>query len=70
MYETVSEGTPVTPHFAMKAELVDYLVEYGTFWDDGKGWHREIAERFVDTGYAPSMIIENDVIKTPRDGGF
>lgn len=33
VYETVSEGTPVTPPFATKEELVDYLVEHGDFWD-------------------------------------
>jgi hypothetical protein len=76
MYETVSEGSPVTPPFETKEELLEYLVEYGTFWDqmDGKGgWDREIAQRFVDSGYASSMIVtissEGHVdIKTPRDG--
>lgn len=32
VYETVSEGTPVTPPFATKKELVDYLVNHGDFW--------------------------------------
>ena len=70
IYETVSEGTPVTPHFATKAELVDYLAERGTFWDDGKGWDRSVAERFVELEYAPSMIIKEGQIYRPRDGGL
>jgi hypothetical protein len=37
VYETVSEGTPVTPPFATKEELVDYLVAKGDFWDQ-KRW--------------------------------
>jgi hypothetical protein len=56
VYETVSEGTPVTPTFATKAELIDYLATKGTYWDDGKPWAREAAERFVEAEWAPSMI--------------
>lgn len=77
VYETVSEGTPLTPPFATKAELVDYLVEHGDFWDQKRGsggWPRENAEQFVEDEWAPSMearrtgnIIE---IKEPRDGNF
>ena len=33
VYETVSEGTPVTPVFATPEALIDYLAEHGTFWD-------------------------------------
>jgi hypothetical protein len=81
MYETVSEGTPVTPHFATKAELVDYLVEHGDYWDehraaDGRraasGWDREVATRFVEREWAPSLMMMTSatgvLIHTPRDG--
>lgn len=33
LYETVSEGTPVSPAFATPDELIEYLAEYGDFWD-------------------------------------
>jgi hypothetical protein len=33
MYETVSEGTPVSPAYATKEELIAYLAENGDFWD-------------------------------------
>ena len=33
LWETVSEGTPVSPPFATKEELVSYLAEHGDFWD-------------------------------------
>jgi hypothetical protein len=36
VYETVSEGTPVTPPFATREELVDYLVNNGDFWDQSR----------------------------------
>lgn len=70
VWETVSEGTPVTPPFATKEELVDYLVANGDFWDqkrwrDGDrfmqpkkpGYARAAAEAFVDgDGWVPSMV--------------
>lgn len=76
VYETVSEGTPVTPHFATQAELVDYLVEHGDFWDQRRragGWARSAAEQFVGAGWAPTMIAvrtgDRAVVLEPRDGG-
>jgi hypothetical protein len=71
VYETVSEGTPVTPPFATKQELIDYLVANGDFWDQKRRaeggtimrctpWPREEAEAFVNgPGWAPSMVIAN-----------
>lgn len=74
VWETVSEGTPVTPPFATKEELVDYLVEHGDFWqqkrwNDGDrfmqpeapGYSREAAEKFVmGNGWAPSFVVVRD----------
>lgn len=75
VYETVSEGTPVTPHFATKAELVDYLVKHGDFWDQQRGaggWSRDAAEGFVGSGWAPSLMVNTSAagvsIREPRDG--
>ena len=68
VYETVSEGTPVTPPFATQQELVDYLVEHGDFWDQERRregcsimrctpWPREEAEEFVfRAGIVVSMV--------------
>lgn len=61
MYETVSEGTPVTPPFATADELVNYLCNHGTFWDSNP-WPRRRAEGFVKAGWAPSLI------STPETG--
>lgn len=73
VWENVSEGTPVTPPFATKEELVDYLVEHGDFWQHDaikRGWERKrpgypgysrkAAEAFVRDGYAPSMVTISD----------
>lgn len=70
MYETVSEGTPVTPSFATKAELVEYLVANGTFWDDGKGWPREAAQKFVEHEWAPSGIVNSSGFHTVNEPEF
>lgn len=61
VYETVSEGTPVTPPFATKQEPIDYLSTMGDFWDQKRRegpWNRESAEKFVNAGYFPSMMAE------------
>lgn len=55
VYETVSEGTPVSPPFETPEELVDHMVYKGTDWD-GR-WARDQAEAFVASGWAPSLIV-------------
>ena len=64
MYQTVSEGTPVTPPFETKAELVNWLVErgesHGTQYE--KRYTRGQAEAFVEQEWAPSLVV------TPETG--
>ena len=79
VYETVSEGTPVTPPFATREELVEYLVENGDFWDQknrAEGgslmpcdpWSRRNAEAFVmGSGWAPTMIADGGKIMSGVD---
>ena len=74
MYETVSEGTPVSPVFALREQLEDWLVT--------KGHSRDAARAFCASGWAPSMVMgpagfgagvdAHDVMKgrTPRPGDF
>lgn len=73
VYETVSEGTPVTPPFATPEELVDYLATHGDFWDQARGdgpWSRVNAEGFVKRGFALSgvMMCATGEMFAPRDG--
>ncbi|HEX8564120.1 MAG TPA: hypothetical protein VF648_00530 [Pyrinomonadaceae bacterium] len=67
LYETVSEGTPVSPPFETKEKLAQYLAENGDFWyqQDQKEGNRfshrskptiEQARKLVDTGWAMSLI--------------
>ena len=72
VYETVSEGTPVTPPFETKEELIEYLVKNGDFWDQHRGhggWERKNAEHFVESEWAPSGILVGGQVKAPRDIG-
>ena len=72
VYETVSEGTPVTPPFATKAEIIDYLSTHGDFWDQKRGdgaWSRQAAERFAEAEWAPSgVFIAPSTFLRARDG--
>lgn len=78
VWETVSEGTPVTPPFPTKDELINYLATHGDFWDQKRGdgaWSFDVAKRFVEAGWAPSMIVTTarggaSAVCMPRDGAF
>lgn len=77
LYETVSEGTPVSPAFATKKELADYLAEHGDFWDQRRSkeqlmkcepWGKYRAYKFVfGTEWAPSFIFDNGKLITGVD---
>jgi hypothetical protein len=65
LWETVSEGSPITPVFATAEELIDHMCQPADGdrylpWD--KGWSREVAESFVrGSGWAPSLVITGGV---------
>lgn len=58
VYETVSEGTPVTPAFETQQELIDHLVKFGESLNPycTDKITQQAAESFVlEKHYAPSM---------------
>jgi hypothetical protein len=60
MYETVSEGTPVSPVFKTKEELKEYLIKNGDFWDQTRGtggWTEKQATRFVEAEWQPTGML-------------
>jgi hypothetical protein len=57
IYETVSEGTPVSPVFESLQAMEDWLVEH-------EAVSREAAHSFVASGWVPSMVITGGRIKT------
>ena len=60
VYENVSEGTPVTPPFETKEELIDFLCTYGEFDDlPSEIPSREKAAAFVEEGYVSSFLFTN-----------
>jgi len=69
MYETVSEGTPVTPVFAKLEHLRDHLAAHGTEWDNGP-WPIDAAQRFIENQWAPSMIVVGGQVKQVNESGF
>ncbi len=66
VYETVSEGTPVTPPFATLEELERHLYTHGCEWDD-KPWTRENAEAFCRQGHTPSLVISGGEVLMSKD---
>jgi hypothetical protein len=66
VWETVSEGSPVTPAFATPDELVDYLASGGDAWDRKRGRggpSRADAREFVmGSGWAPTMLMSDGKI--------
>lgn len=50
LYETVSEGTPLSPSFATLGELAQFIAPRMFGGDE------EAARRFVDAGWAPSAV--------------
>ena len=73
VYETVSEGSPVTPPFATKQELVDYLCTHGDFWAQ-KNHERlptqEQAQAFVDAEWAMSTMAVREAGSTTILGPY
>ena len=65
LYQTVSEGSPITPVFGTLQEVADYLVENGDFW--GEKWNRESAQGMIKEGYRPSFVFAGGELKKPSD---
>ncbi|MEO1658134.1 MAG: hypothetical protein AAFR65_10450 [Pseudomonadota bacterium] len=49
LWETVSEGTPVSPPFETAEELISYLAENGDFWDQKRCHEPDWAELWGGT---------------------
>lgn len=59
LWETVSEGSPISPVFPTKEKFADYLV--------GAGYTRKAAENFIESEWAPSMVVMVGSGKTYKD---
>lgn len=65
LYETVSEGTPLSPPFKTKKQLVEWLSQNEDFW--GHRWTPEQATAMVKQEYAPSMVVSSGKIYTAEE---
>ena len=65
LFEGVSEGTPLSPPFATKDELINWLTNNNDFW--GNKWNKESAEDIVNSEYAPSGIVSGGEIYQPNE---
>ena len=55
MWETVSEGSPISPPFAMPEELAAYMVDHHWKTDDGTSYEQWL--KFIKgPGWAPSLV--------------
>ena len=70
IYQTVSEGTPVSPVFASKEEMIEWMIapidrssEYnrGQDWRCMQGMTRKQAEAFCEDESAVSMISSSEI---------
>ena len=82
LWQTVTEGGPVTPAYETKEELIEYLVKCGDdIYDEEPHWHpwdRRYAEEFINgPGWKPSgsfivrgdgSVIEDDPVTGTRVG--
>jgi hypothetical protein len=61
-YQTVSEGTPVTPVFATLQELEDYLVDVGEMAGTkyNQKYSRSAAHAFCLEGFAVSFVVSSE----------
>lgn len=67
LFETVSEGTPLSPPFATMEEVISYLEEHGDFV--GRSWSALGLQQLAQGGYMPSgMMVPGGKIRTPEEG--
>ena len=60
IYQTVSEGSPVSPIFETEEDLIEWLIE--------EGYSQEAATKFVEYKWAPSMVSKDGEIKMDIHG--
>lgn len=59
-YETVSEGTPLSPPFPTKEGLANWLAANGDYWSQRRGDPLHSFDywmKFIGAGWAPSFVV-------------
>lgn len=69
IWETVSEGSPISPVFATPEDLARHMA--GTRWGADNGSSLEAWLKFIKgPGWAASMVIDSNGIRTGADAAF
>lgn len=58
LWETVSEGSPISPVCATREEFIAWLMN-DYYWGSNGPLTKEQAENFVESAWAPSFIVQN-----------
>lgn len=65
LFQTISEGTPISPPFETAEELIVYLEKNGDFW--WNEWTREATQYLLDGWYSCSWMISNWKMYSPEE---
>lgn len=65
LFENVSEGTPLSPPFETKKELIEWLVNNQDYWN--YQWTKAQAEGILKSEYSPSFIVANGKLYTSAE---
>ena len=69
IWETVSEGSPISPVFATPEELAEYMASHP--WGADRGSSFESWMKFINgPGWALSMVVADGVVRTGPDAAF
>ena len=61
MWETVSEGSPISPVFATADGLIEWMTSPDAHWGASGPWPRDVAEKWVrGDGWAPTLVTGPD----------
>lgn len=59
VWETVSEGSPISPVFPSKEGLIGWLMSPAYTWGTSRPLTREQADAFIESAWAPSGVVIN-----------
>lgn len=63
VWETVSDGSPVSPELPSKGAIVDYLTTQGDWWDQERKqgpWALTAAEQLVALSWLPTGMVKGN----------
>lgn len=65
LYESTSEGTPLSPVFETTDDLIEYITNDGDFW--GNVWSKSSCDSLLKYGSAPTLLVANGILLSPHE---